>query len=150
MILPGDYLTFEVGEHRCAVHLPRVERVVQALEPDPLPGAPKVVMGVVLIRGEALPVFDPTVRFGEEATPMRLEDHLVVIETERRKVALRVQETHGITKFAPSDLKNVSHLVPELRSVAGVARSPDGTVVIYDVEQFLSREEEVQLDRALQ
>lgn len=149
MLLSGDYLIFEVAGFRCAVHLARVERVVQAVEPQALPGAPDIVMGVILMQGEAVPVFDPGLRFGGKASPIQLNEHLVVVTTAARKIALRVQNTHGIETFHPADLKSTSHLVPELEGLAGVAAQESGTVVVYDVEEFLSEQESEQLQKAL-
>lgn len=149
MLLSGEYLIFHVGGYRCAVHLARVERVVQAVEPQPLPAAPDIVMGVILMQGEPVAVFDPLVRFGEKPTPISLQDHLIIVTTEDRKIALRVNDTHGIKTFNPSDLKSSSHLVPQLQGLAGVAAQEDGTVVVYDIERFLTREESSQLEQAL-
>lgn len=140
---------FEVGGHQCAVHLARVERVVQSLEPQALPGAPEAVMGVVVLQGETVPVFDPLVRFGQKASSVSLSDHLIVVQTEVRKMAIRVQDTKGIISFSPAQLKSVSQVVPELENLAGVAQSPDGTVIVYDVEKFLTPSEEELLARAL-
>lgn len=140
---------FQVASFRCAIPLARVERVVQAVEPQALPAAPDVVMGVILLQGEPVPVFDPGLRFGQEPTPIRLEEHLVVVTTTARKVALRVQNTHGIVTFSAADLKSSSHLVPELEGLAGVAATDQETVVVYDVELFLSSQEAEQLSEAL-
>ena len=106
-------------------------------------------MGVILLQGEPVPVFDPGLRFGQEASPIGLDEHLVVVTTTARKVALRTQNTHGIVTFQPSDLKSSSHLVPELGDIAGVAAQADDTVVVYDIEKFLSDEEASQLNEAL-
>ncbi len=140
---------FQVARFRCAVHLARVERVIQAVEPQPLPSAPAIVMGVILLQGEPVPVFDPGLRFGETPSAIRIDDHLVVVTTTVRKVALRATDTYGIVTFKPADLKSSSHLVPELAGIAGVAAQSEDTVVVYDVEKFLSEGELSQLEEAL-
>ena len=106
-------------------------------------------MGIVVLQGETVPVFDPLVRFGQESSSVSLSDHLIVVQTEIRKMAIRVQDTRGIITFTPAQLKSVSQVVPELENLAGVAQSPDGTVIVYDVEKFLTPGEEQLLKRAL-
>ena len=61
---PDQLLVFALGDQRCALYLPVVDRVVRMVEITPLPKAPDIVLGVVNVHGEVIPVINVRKRFG--------------------------------------------------------------------------------------
>jgi purine-binding chemotaxis protein CheW len=61
-----------------------------------------------------------------------------------------VDAAHGVTAIPAGSLERAGSIVGGLEHVSGVARLPDGLVLIHDLASFLSLPEEQALDEALQ
>ncbi len=121
----------------------------------PLPGAPEIVEGVINVRGTIVPVFNLRARFGLPARPVDPSQHLVILGTATRPAAVRVDAAEDFISIPDADITSAAALadtglgVEGTRHVAGVAATPDGTTIIYDLAAFLSLDESAILDHAL-
>ena len=140
-----DVLVFQLDHRRFAVPASAVEEVVRAVWVEALPGAPAVVEGLVDYRGTPLAVFDMRARFGLPLRPIRVQDHLVVVKTPSRRVALRVDRVEALVKVSRQSVPVQS----DRPAFAGVARLEDALLLIHDPERFLSAAEAEQLDATL-
>ncbi|MDP2030747.1 MAG: chemotaxis protein CheW [Thiobacillus sp.] len=146
---PDQLLVFTLGDQRCALYLPVVDRVVRAVEITPLPKAPDIVLGIVNVQGSVIPVINVRKRFGLPQRDIALTDQLVITHTVRRPVALVVDTVTGVIECTAQELVVAEGTLPELEYVQGVAKLKDGLILIYNLEQFLSLEEEEFLDQAM-
>ncbi|BBP04875.1 chemotaxis protein CheW [Sulfuriferula plumbiphila] len=146
---PDQLLVFALGDQRCALYLSAVDRVVRMVEITPLPKAPAIVSGVVNVHGEVIPVINLRKRFDLPQRDIALTDQLVIAHTARRPVALVVDTVTDIVECAGRELVVAESILPELEYVQGVAKLKDGLILIYNLEQFLSLEEEESLDQAM-
>jgi purine-binding chemotaxis protein CheW len=142
-------LTFRLSESRFAFRAADVREIVRAVAIAPLPAAGAVVEGAINVRGRVVPVLDLRARFGLAASPLAIDQHLVIVTTESRDVAFRVDEAEDLIEVADADVAQPGALTPTAQHVAGVAALPDGAVVIADLSTFLSRWESEALDAAL-
>lgn len=115
----------------------------------PLPKAPGLVEGVVNIHGTLVPVVSLRRRFGLPDVALDADQHFVVADAGRRRVALRVDHALHVLSIAPGQLEPPGDVVPAADLVTAFARTEDGVFLIYDLEAFLSVAEEDALDRAL-
>ncbi len=88
-------------------------------------------------------------RFGLPVRAIALTDHIILARSARRPVALLVDGTSGTVECAAADIVPVTEIMPPLTYVAGIAKLPDGTTLIHDLDTFLSIDEEVALTTAL-
>lgn len=116
----------------------------------PLPVAPEIVLGVVNVQGRVLPVVDARRRFGLPARQVVPEDSLILARTARRRLALAVDRLHGVIEHPETGIQAAGEIVPGAGYVRGVAKLPDGMLLIHDLETFLSLDEEGALGRALE
>lgn len=142
-------VVFTLDEQQYALRLPVVERVIPAVAITPLPHAPDTVLGVINVRGRILPVLDIRKRSGLPAHDIRLSDQFIVAHTARRPVALVVDSVSAVLTPAPHSVTAAGQILPGTAYVAGVVKLGDGMIVIHDLDQFLSLDEEETLDRAL-
>lgn len=143
-------VTFRLESQRYALPLTAVERVLRMVEVSPLPKAPAIVLGVVNYHGRVIPVIDLQRRFGLPARSYGLSSSLVVARTERRTLALPVDEVLGVQEVASEIVSPPATVCPGIGLVVGIAALPDGVLFIHDVDTFLSLEEETQLGHALE
>jgi len=139
-------VTFRIDGQRHALPLAVVERVLPAAEITPLPGAPALVLGVIDVAGALLPVFSLRRRLGLAQPGPRPADHFLIARSPRRRLALLVEEVHGVVEREPVPL---GELAAGLEYLEGLARLDDGLLLIHDLERFLSPAEEHALDQAL-
>lgn len=134
-----------VGSDRCALLLDDVVEVLPAALLSPLPGAPRLVDGVLEVRGTVIPVIDLGRRLGHPPAPLSIHQRFVVVRANGRRLALRVDAAE--LESVPAEA--IREPAPEAVGALGFVVLDDGIIAIRDVEQFLSAEEDAELERAL-
>lgn len=142
-------LVIALDNQRFALNAAVVQETVAAVEVTPLPAAPAVVDGIIDVRGMLVPVYQLRVRFGRPGRPVRASEHFVLASAGKRTVALRVDCALELVHVSEDELQPATENDPKLTHVAGIARLPDGLVLVQDLELFLSDAEEATLDQAL-
>lgn len=141
-------LVFTLGSVRLALRTAAVLEIVRAVHIERLPKAPTIVEGVVNVRGAIVPVLDIRARFGIPPATLHQDQHFIVARTRSRRVALRVDRAVDLLEVRPEDIEPAS-AVPGAEYVAGIARLPDGVLVIHDLDACLSLDESGAIDQAL-
>jgi len=144
-----ELLVFALDAHRFALPADAVVQVVRVVASAPLPGAPEMVEGVINARGSIVPVLDVRARLGLPAAEVDPDQHLILARAGPRVVALRVDRAMALLTIPAGAIEPIERVAPGTRLVAGVARLPDGVLVIHDLERFLSLDEGARLDAAL-
>jgi purine-binding chemotaxis protein CheW len=136
------------GQHY-GLRLSAVDKIVHMVEVTPLPKAPEIVLGVVNLQGRVIPVFDIRRRFRLPQREIQLSDHLIVAHTTRRAVALVVDSVTTVVDLSEQELVEPQEILPNLEYVEGVAKQEDGIILIHNLDEFLSLEEDRALDEAM-
>jgi purine-binding chemotaxis protein CheW len=149
MIPSSNLLVFLLAEGRFALNLSIVERVIPSVAITPLPNAPQVVLGVIKIQEQIIPIVNIRQRFHFAEREINLTDHIVIAKTKRRTVGLLVDSVYGVTEFDENRIVPAEKILPALQYIKGIIQLDDGLVIINDLDQFLSFDEEKKLDKAL-
>lgn len=147
--LEREVLLFEIGGERYGLLSADVRELTRAVTIASLPKAPTIVEGLINLRGKIVPVLDIRTRFRIPAKPLEPSDHFVVATTGTSLVAIRVDRAMDLVRVDGRQIEEAKGLVPEAEHVAGVAKLPDGLVLIHDLRAFLSQSEGLVLDEAL-
>lgn len=142
-------LSFELGSFLYGIPSAAIQEVLPAMAVTPLPKAPAVVEGLVNIRGQVAAVLDIRSRFGLPALAASITDHLILVNAGDRLAAFRVERAIGLLDVADSAVEDARKIVPRAEYISGVARLPDGLLVIHDPATFLAAAEAEQLATAL-
>lgn len=142
-------VTFLLDGSRYAVALAAAERVHGMVAVSPVPGAPPVVWGAINLEGRVVPVVDLRRRLRLPPHAYGLSAHLLIVQTPRRKLAVPADEVLGVTGIDPAAITPADAVIPGLGRVAGIAALPEGILFIYDIEAFLTSDEERTLSEAL-
>ncbi len=143
-------LIFSLEQQQYALHLSAVERVVRAVEITSLPKAPEIVMGLVNVRGRIFPVVNTRKRFSLPEREIEPSDRYILARTSRRIVVLAVDAVEGVIEPSEQEVIQAETIASGLHQIEGVIKLESGILLIYDLEKFLSLEEEATLDRALE
>lgn len=144
-----EVLVFEVGGQRYALASSGVKELARAVTVVRLPKAPAIVEGVINARGAVVPVLDLRSRFRLPAKALEPADHLVLAWAGDRLVALRVDRALDLVRLGADVVEDAQRLTPGAEYVAGVAKLPEGLVLIHDLRTFLSEAEATALGEAL-
>jgi purine-binding chemotaxis protein CheW len=142
-------LVFTLDNARFGLAAAVVREVVRAVAIAALPKAPAIIEGVINYRGTVVPVLDVRQRFRLAPAHLDPAQHFVVALAGPRLVALRVDQATELLTVPRALIGSPATTVPGTDYVSGIARLPDGLLVIHDLERFLALEEAEQLDRAV-
>jgi purine-binding chemotaxis protein CheW len=80
---------------------------------------------------------------------MKPDDRFIIARTVRRQVALVVDSVAGVHELTETEMVSAKQAVPFAKYLAGVAKLEENLVLIHDLDQFLSLDEEKALDATL-
>jgi purine-binding chemotaxis protein CheW len=142
-----ELVAVEIGGQSWALPLAAVERVVGMVAVSPLPESPAGIRGAINVGGEIVPVLDLDLRIGRPTTDRGPGARLVLARTRSRRVALPVDDVLGVIAV---DAALIGPPVERTAApMAGVAGLADGVLAIYDLDAFLSADDEHALSAAL-
>jgi purine-binding chemotaxis protein CheW len=141
---------FELSATRFGIRAEAIREVYQAVTITPLPRAPASIEGFVDVHGTIAPVYDLRSRLGLPARAPGPDDHLLIAHADERLVVIRVDRAIDMVLVPAGSLQAAAGPEQRAASVAGVARLPDGLVVICDLGAFLSAEDTDRLAAALE
>ena len=132
-----------------AISVEDVREVLRAAQPTALANAPAIVEGVLNVRGELVPLLSIRSRLGRRPREMRAADYIVVARASGRVIAFAVDSVVELRRIPAGDITEAAAVMPGTSHVKGVARLPDGAMVIHDLAALLDADELFRLERAL-
>ncbi|RKG75643.1 chemotaxis protein CheW [Corallococcus exercitus] len=130
-VLPGsqrEIVRFQAAGQTYALESRFILEVMRAPELTLLPGAPPLLRGLTLLRGEVLPVVELAPLFGRPAS--QGTGPVLVVGTARAELGLRTDEVTEVAVLTSTELLPAP---PSLEEEAGAlvsGVSPDGTLVL--------------------
>jgi purine-binding chemotaxis protein CheW len=147
---PSLLVVFVLDGQKYALRLPVVEKVIRALYVTSLPNVPDVVLGVIDVQGWIIPVIDLRQRLGLPRRGLELSDQFIIARTSYRTVALVVDDVAGVLEVSDQTIVSSREILRNFDSIEGAVRLSSELILIYDLSQFLSIEEERALENALE
>lgn len=141
-----QYVIFNIEKSRFALKISVVERILRAVEITPLPKAPEIVLGIINVQGQIIPVVNIRKRFMILERELELTDIFIVTRTDKRVIAIVANGVSGVAERLEQEVTMAEQLLPGIKYVDGIVKLEDGTIVIIDLDKFLSLEEEEKLD----
>ena len=139
-------VTFRVGRQEFAFDILQVERILRYSPPSPLPKSPQFLEGVMPYGDTAIPVIDLRKRFELDA-PIREETRLMVLELEKQRVAVLVDEVREVLRVDSTAIAPPGPVVSGLAAVyiAGIIARPERTIILLNARKLLSSSERLAL-----
>jgi purine-binding chemotaxis protein CheW len=139
-----EILVFELAGRLLGVPCGYVIEVLRAVKLSPLPAPSAAVEGLLNLRGRIVRVVDLRGLFRLDASVMKHTDHLIVIGSDARLVALRVDRAIDLAQLAGGDpMQAVAGMLTDTQFVQLVGQSDRGIVHVLDAERLLSIEDGV-------
>jgi purine-binding chemotaxis protein CheW len=147
--ITDQIVVFTLDEQLYALPLSSVLRVIHEVEIRNLPKSPEIISGIINVQGRIIPVADIRKHFGLAEREIDLDDRMIIADTGKRQVAILVDTVTGIRNLAFGQLEPARKNLPFAGHLKGVAKVDDELILIYDLEQFLTLDEESELEQAL-
>lgn len=144
----SQIFVFRLGNLRLGIDLDFVERVEMAAETLTVPAMPGIILGVINYFGNLVPVYNLRGKLSlppEDINPQML---FLILRTSSRKMIIVVDAVEGVRDAGSDLLTPGSELENKFGDVV-FAKMPDGIIMIYNPELFLSSDEEILVDRLI-
>lgn len=139
----GKYLTFFIAEEMYGVPIEMVREIIGSTKITQVPESPKVVKGVINLRGKIVPMISIRTKFGLEEVSFRKETCFIIIDVGTIQVGVIVDTVKDVKEFTKDQLE----LADEMHGwhaneyLIGMGKTADQTVVILiDLAKALSSE----------
>jgi purine-binding chemotaxis protein CheW len=125
-----EYVTFALAGEAYAVPISRVAEILKPLPITPVPRSPRVVIGVMTVRGRLVTVLDLRRRLRLPESPLDHKSRILITDTGEERIGLLVDEVMQVHRLGESEIeaRDVLGGDPE-PYLAGIGR-PDGAVLI--------------------
>jgi purine-binding chemotaxis protein CheW len=153
----AQFVTLGVGKEVFGLPVSLVREILDPCNISQLPQTPAYVLGMIDVRGEAVPVLDLRLKLGLAASDTVATTRIVVLELnadeQRLVVGLRVDCVFEVTELDEATLEPPPHFGGKWRSesIAGIGRRGKAFVVVLDFGRLLKEEAEFfgEQDRAV-
>ncbi|MCK4911607.1 MAG: purine-binding chemotaxis protein CheW [Thermodesulfovibrionales bacterium] len=141
-------LAFRLGQTTLGLDINAAVEVMTPFGVKAIPNMPDYIPGIMKIRGELVPLIDMRVRLGVEPRPTK--ERAIIVRSIAGKVGLLVDEVFGIMKFDAGKLRKppVIFLGLKRRYLAGLYGVDDDVIAVLDMNEILSSEEALLLEKA--
>lgn len=147
--ISGRYLTFVLSEELFAVPVGRVEVVLEMQKVTRVPNALAYMRGVTNHRGSVIPVVDPGMRLSGMPVDLTADPAIIVLQLAFAGETLMIgMLADGVREVLDLD-STMIEAPPKLggrmdsRFVQGIGKTPEGFVVILDLDSAFAVSSEV-------
>ncbi len=136
------YVIFQLGDQKYGINLMFINGIEQDYSIIPVPNAPKVIKGIINLRGEVIPVYSLRARFGMPTGVNSSSKSLLVVNLEGSFVAFEVDAVEGIEAMDPRDINRMPSIAAneDTAFMEEVLHIGDGIVIAISVDEILSDE----------
>ncbi|OIQ50867.1 Chemotaxis protein CheW [Pseudodesulfovibrio hydrargyri] len=146
VVSQGQFLTFALGGERFAVEVAKVREVLGSTGMTDIPRTPAHMMGVINLRGRAVPVMDMRRKLGMCPAERTVDTCIIILEVASGAGEIvmgalvdSVREVSGINE---ADIEAAPRMGPGGRDawIRGMGRDGDRFVIIVDVDEVFADE----------
>jgi purine-binding chemotaxis protein CheW len=132
-----ETLVFELAGRLYGLPASDVQELVRMVALTPPPPGLELVEGVINLRGAVVPVVDLRARLGLPPRPVDPSESLVIARRAGRLLAFRVDRPVELATLDAGDIESASVVEPGGGRASGVAKRPEGLVVLLDLGSLL-------------
>ena len=133
------YILFSVAGTTYALSSEDMRHMEMVEQITPVPNSAAYLEGVVLSRGQIVPVLNLRARFGFEKVPNDLRTRLLIVQSQDRWVGLLVDSAREFVKIPSASIQPPGNAITGLSSdyLEGIATVDDRLVLVLNVANVL-------------
>lgn len=148
--IENKYLILKLGNQNFAINVSSVSEVLDSSqEITVIPSGPEYLLGVINIRGIAIPVIDLRIRFGLDENTFDDETRIIILEYYEKDQLCKIGGiTNSVKDVIYIDKKQITE-APKIavkwneNFIEGIVRINEEFIIILDLEKVLSCDKEV-------
>lgn len=144
----NQYLTFTLQNDLFALEISGVREVLQWTHITRVPRTRPYLLGIINVRGNAVPVVDLNMRFGKELTQKTIDSCIIIVEVERDEeittIGALADSVDGVSEIHPSALNTAPPMGTAIDPVfiKGMALRGNGFVMVLNRDTVFTRSPE--------
>jgi purine-binding chemotaxis protein CheW len=137
-------VSFVIDREEFGVEILRVQEIIRLVEITRVPHAPAFVEGVINLRGKIVPVIDLRKRFHLATRDADKDTRIIVVELADRVVGFMVDSVREVIRVDRDVIEPPPDLAIGIDAhyITGVAKLDDRLLIILDLDEVLTAEEE--------
>lgn len=143
-------VVFAINEEEYGIDVSAVNGILRAkkFSIKTIPGTPKVVEGMVNVRGQVNYILNLRYKFGFEPKPLSEESKFIMLNVGDANTGCIVDEVTDIVKLDDADLQPAPGFVSGFNTkyIKGIGKLDDRMIIILDSNNILTFEEFVSLE----
>lgn len=149
-----QYVTLGIDHDVFAVDVDKVREILDMQPVSRVPNAPPFLVGVIDVRGQAVPVLDLRVKLGLPAVPPTGHTRIIVLEVGgrggARPMGLITDRVFEVTPLADRDLEPPPEVGIRWKSdyIQAIGRHNGTFVIVFDLARLFSSEDSALADLA--
>ena len=142
-----QYLTFCLGSEIFAVDVAKTREVLDYINITEVPQTPDYMLGVINLRGSAVPVIDMRHKFGMEASEHTVDTCIVVLEVnvdgESTVIGALADSVSEVLAINLDQIEPPPRLGTKLNTeyICGIGNCENGFVILLDIDKLFSADE---------
>lgn len=120
-----------------AIPLSFVIRVIPAQEISPVNSNNPIIKGIIIFKGDVMPVLSINSRFGLEEIELSIYDKFVLLEIDGKKIAIIANDVSDITELDSNNTQVTDSLFPGLLSV-NIPEEKHKIIYLYNPQVFFT------------
>ena len=150
----GKYLTFTLDDEEYGIGILKIKEIIGMMPITTVPQTPDYVKGVINLRGKVIPVVDLRLRFGMEAIDYTERTCIIVVEiagqADTVQIGTVVDSVSEVLNIKGEDVEDTPTFGAKLDTdyILGMAKMEGGVKILLDIDQVLTAEEIVLLEKA--
>jgi purine-binding chemotaxis protein CheW len=136
-----QYLTFALSNLEMGLSILEVMQIIEHVAPTRVPHLPKVIRGVINLRGSVVPVVDLSVKLGLETQPVTKRTCIVVVETaEAGRLGIIADQVREVIELTAAEILPTPSFGVPVRGeyLIGLGKVRDQLVLLLDSARVLS------------
>jgi len=137
-------VSFIIENEEFGIDILNVQEIIRPVTITRVPNAPSYVEGVINLRGRIVPVIDLRKRFGLPARPTDHQTRIVVVELEGKVMGFMMDAVKEVIRVSRSVIEPPPDLTIGIDThyISGVAKLEDRLLILLELEEVLSTEEQ--------
>lgn len=144
-----QYVIFNVGDYSFGVDILEIVEIIKPNKIVKVPAMPKYVEGIIDVRGTSVPVYNLAKRL--EIDSKVESQKIIIVELSKFQLGFLVDDVSEILKIEDDKIEKASESIRGIKRkfIDSIARVGDDMIIILDLKNVLTMEEEDEISQML-
>lgn len=137
---------FRLGKEEYGLPITKVQEINRLVPITKLPQTPSFMEGVINLRGRIIPVIDLRKRFGLQVTEHGEDTRIIIVEVNGQTVGIIVDAVNEVVRMPGSSVEPPPPVfILDAKYIYGVGKLEDRLLILLDIDNILTSQEEIAL-----